>query len=368
MNTGQYISGAGHLGLIGWVLLGGVFAAEPEPAQVTEVSVISSAEFDAMVAAATSPDQVTEIAQPAAPEVAPDTPDLASQADSVIQQPAPLQSETPPADTPPEVTELALPPEAEVDDTAPVLEEPAGDIAVLVPEIAPQAVARPVERVAPEPVAQPAPDVTPDVAQQDAVTPDATDTPVEQESQEATAPEEATTEIVTEAAIAPARSARPPGRRPAAQPVTQAAAAPVQTAPAQTDDVDAAAIAAAVAAAQVTAPAAVVPSGPPLSAGEKESLRVAVSSCWNVGSLSSEALQTTVTVSVAMNTDGTPIVGSISLDGSSGGSTAAARQAFEAARRAIIRCGASGFKLPSDKYGQWQNIEMTFNPERMRVK
>ena len=35
MNTGQYISGAGHLGLIGWVLLGGVFAAEPEPAQVT---------------------------------------------------------------------------------------------------------------------------------------------------------------------------------------------------------------------------------------------------------------------------------------------------------------------------------------------
>ena len=112
----------------------------------------------------------------------------------------------------------------------------------------------------------------------------------------------------------------------------------------------------------------VVPSGPPLSSGEKESLRVAVSSCWSVGSLSSEALQTTVTVSVAMNTDGTPIVGSISLDGSSGGSTAAARQAFEVARRAIIRCGASGFDLPNEKYGQWQQLEMTFNPERIRVK
>jgi len=64
----------------------------------------------------------------------------------------------------------------------------------------------------------------------------------------------------------------------------------------------------------------VVPSGPPLSSGEKESLRVAVSSCWNVGSLSSEALQTTVTVSVAMNADGTPIPELITLEGSSGGS------------------------------------------------
>jgi hypothetical protein len=53
---------------------------------------------------------------------------------------------------------------------------------------------------------------------------------------------------------------------------------------------------------------------------------------------------------------------------SSGGSAEAAKQAFEAARRAIIRCGATGFALPADKYGQWQEIEMTFNPERMRVK
>ena len=116
------------------------------------------------------------------------------------------------------------------------------------------------------------------------------------------------------------------------------------------------------------APAAAEPSGPPLSAGEKESLRVAVSSCWNVGSLSTEALRTTVVVSVAMNQDGTPITGSITLESSSGGSDGAARQAFEAARRAIIRCGASGYALPAEKYGQWRDIEMTFNPERMRIK
>jgi hypothetical protein len=51
-----------------------------------------------------------------------------------------------------------------------------------------------------------------------------------------------------------------------------------------------------------------------------------------------------------------------------GGPDAAARQAFEAARRAVLRCGASGFKLPPEKYEQWRNIEMVFNPESMRIK
>ena len=110
------------------------------------------------------------------------------------------------------------------------------------------------------------------------------------------------------------------------------------------------------------------PTGPPLSAGEKDALRVAVSSCWNVGSLSSEALRTTVVVTVSMTPDARPVTSSIRMASSSGGSGAAADQAFEAARRAIIRCGAKGYNLPSEKYGQWQEIEMTFNPERMRIK
>jgi hypothetical protein len=69
-----------------------------------------------------------------------------------------------------------------------------------------------------------------------------------------------------------------------------------------------------------------------------------------------------------MNQDGTPQTNSIKMTSSSGGSQGAANQAFEAARRAIIRCGARGYQLPVEKFGQWQNIEMTFNPERMRIK
>jgi hypothetical protein len=93
-----------------------------------------------------------------------------------------------------------------------------------------------------------------------------------------------------------------------------------------------------------------------------------VQQCWNVGSLSTEALGTTVVVSVRMGEDGRPDNGSIRMDSFSGGGDAAARQAFEAARRAIIRCGANGFNLPADKYDQWRDIEMTFNPESMRIK
>ncbi|WP_152465587.1 energy transducer TonB [Sulfitobacter sp. THAF37] len=379
LHIGHYVSGAGHLTVIGWLLLGNFFTSEPPPFEMTEVSVISGSDFDALIAAQQPPDTATEVAQPDAPEVTPDAPEVVAEPDAEVEQPAPEQAEPPADDTPPEVAEQSLPPQADVTDTPPTLDEPVGDQAVLVPEVAPEAAPRPVERVAPEPVAQPEPEATPDPVEQEAVAPDETgDAP--QETQEATAPEEATTEIVTEATKAPAASPRPPGRRPSAPQVAQT---PVETptetprvaetpAPTETPDtdVDADAIAAAVAAAQeaTEAPAPPAPSGPPLTAGEKENLRVAVSNCWNVGSLSSEALRTTVVVTVNMAQDATPIISSIQMAGSEGGSPAAAKQAFEAARRAIILCGSKGYQLPAEKYSQWQEIEMTFNPERMRVK
>lgn len=370
MHTGHVISGAGHTLLIGWLLLGNIFASEPPPFEAQSVSMVSGAEFEALMAAQQPPASATDVAQPAAPAVEDDQPDVAATPDAVIEQPAPLQAETPPPDPAPDVTEqTALPSEAEVVETPPDLSEPIGEEAVPVPNVAEEAAPEDIDRVAPEPIAQPDPDATPDPVAQEAVTPDAEGEAVEQEPQEATAPEAATTEIVTEATAAPAASARPPGRRPAAPPPPTAEVAETEAEP---EDVSAA-VAAAVAAAQsdtaqdttedTPAPA---PAGPPLSSGERESLRVAVSQCWNVGSLSSDALSTTVIVSVSMNADGTPITGSIALEGRNGGSEAGARQAFEAARRAIIRCGARGYQLPADKYEQWKEIEITFNPDEMR--
>lgn len=108
--------------------------------------------------------------------------------------------------------------------------------------------------------------------------------------------------------------------------------------------------------------------GPPLTGSEQDALRVAVSSCWNVGSLPSDALTTTVVVAVSLQETGVPDSGSIRLVSFSGGSESGARQAFEVARRAIIRCGAQGFPLPVEKYSQWREIKMVFDPEGLRLR
>lgn len=106
----------------------------------------------------------------------------------------------------------------------------------------------------------------------------------------------------------------------------------------------------------------------PLTGEEKTALRVAVQQCWNVGSLSAEALQTVIVVAFEMNEQARPVTSSIRMLSSSGGSDLAANQAFEATRRAIIRCGVRGYDLPEDKYDRWRYIELTFDPKRMRIK
>lgn len=358
MNTGQIISAVGHLALIGWALFGGVFTSEPLPFEVTDVTAVSGEEYAALVAAQQSPNAVADVTAPEPPVTDDNSPDMSSSTDNAPDVNPPESTETAPPDTVPEVTEIA-PPEAEVTDQAPELTPPQEDIAMLLPRVSPRPQQRPSTRVAPEAVAQPEPDVRIDDVTQPETAPDeVAETP--REPTEATTQEEAATEIVTEAeelaAAAPRRSARPQTR-------------PKRPAPAQETQTDNAAVNDALAEALGGgSTGAAEPSGPPLTRGEKDALRVAVQQCWNVGSLSSEALNTTVVVSVNLSENGKPVSSSIRQISASGGSGVAEKQAYEAARRAIIRCGAKGFELPKDKYDHWRDIEMTFNPEKMRIK
>lgn len=73
--------------------------------------------------------------------------------------------------------------------------------------------------------------------------------------------------------------------------------------------------------------------------GLEESAKIAA--CWNVGALSMEALRTTVLVRFTVDARGVPDFANIALD-SVDLDTSAVTQAFEAARRAIIRCGQNG--------------------------
>ncbi|WP_370303441.1 energy transducer TonB [Pseudooceanicola sp.] len=385
MQTGAKISGAAHVGLILIALFWGTFSAEPEPLEVAQAALISAEEYAALSQTRQAPElsetppQVPEPpAETAAPEPAPQPEPEPAPEVATPPEPAPAPEAPPVVEPEPPTPEVA---EAPAPEPAPV-EAPEA------PQAEPQP--RPIERVAPEVVAAPLPDVRRDEETREAVA-EAPGADTRQEAQDAAAPEEATDRIVPEtpevAALAPERSVRPRARvpqppareaepvqtaqtepEPAPEPEVQAEAEPEpqpETPRADTRDAVNDALAQALGGGEEVA---AEPAGPPLSAGEKESLRVAVSRCWNVGSLSSAALNTTVVVSVAMQQDGRPDTGSIRMLSSSGGDSSSARQAFEAARRAIIRCGGSGFDLPTEKYAHWRDIEMTFNPERMRIR
>ena len=372
MTTGSYISGVGHLALILWVLFGGLFASSrlPPPPEAADVSLISAEEFAALSAPQSSPQAVVDIAPPVVPEVeaSPVPPVRPDAAPDPVEQP--VAAVPPEPDPVPQIPDAPAPEPAEVSDDVAVLVAPALDFQT--PDLN-QPSETPQPRPAPRVAALPVPEApqTPEIADTPSprISPNA-ETNQRAEEEPPAAPEEATTEIVTEAetpsATAPSVSPRPRTRptRPVQQAETPAPAP-------EASDAIADAVAAAVADTPDT-PAAPgqpsVPSGPPLTGGEKDALRVAVQRCWNVGSLSSDALSTTVVVAVTMARDGKPDTGSIRMLSSSGGSADAARQAFEAARRAIIRCGAPGFDLPTEKYGQWRDIEITFNPESMRIK
>lgn len=104
-----------------------------------------------------------------------------------------------------------------------------------------------------------------------------------------------------------------------------------------------------------------------MSGEEEEAFAAALKACWNVGALSSEAMRTNVTVQVNMREDGRPVAASIKMVSYSGGSAEAARQAYEAARRAILRCGSTGLPLPTEKFASWQHLTITFSPSGLQI-
>ncbi len=363
--------------LIVWLILGWGFNAEPLPFEVAQVSVVSGAEY-AEIVAATSPQPVTDQpAAPAAPAVEETPP--APVAEQVTPEPPPTpEAVQPPAEeAPPPPAPEAPPPVAEVTDAAPPQPQQPQEFtpppSTLV-ENSPRPQPRPAPRVAPVAVEPPPADTAVAEVEQQAAADVPAEVVVEQQT-EATAPEEAATEIVTEAEQptgAPTTSIRPPTRpaRPAAAPATpetQTASTPAPESPSTTSsNTDADAVAAAVAAAAASAPASAVTDGPLMTGSEKESFRVAVNACWNVDP-GAEWARVTVTVGFTLGQDG-KVQGEPRLVSASGGTDAQANTAFQTARRAILRCQSTGYQLPADKYNEWKDVEITFDPSGMRLR
>ncbi|MDQ2091121.1 cell envelope integrity protein TolA [Marimonas arenosa] len=361
MNTGQVISGLGHIGLIGWMLFGGNFRSEPLPFDVTDVTVISEAEFEAMLAGNNAPDTVTDVAVPAAPEPeVPPAPAVAPAQDPAPEQVEPEVAETPPPEAPPApVLPAPEPLPQQVEDQPPeVVPPPDEEVAALVPERSPEPQVRPVPRVAPEPVAQPPePEAQPDPA----VREETSDAPAEQQrpEEEATAPPEAVTEITPEA-DAPVSAAPATSVRPKVRPNRPAAPAPPDTTTTAVNTALAEALGGESGGGSSGA------GSDPLTQGEKDGLILAIKQCWSVDPYAASG-KVTVVVKVELNRDGS-IAATPRFLSASGGDQAAIDVAFRNARTAVISCGRRGFDLPEEKYERWREIEITFNPEKMRLE
>ncbi|HQY43922.1 MAG TPA: cell envelope biogenesis protein TolA [Paracoccaceae bacterium] len=385
---GLIVSGASHGALILWALLGGIFfTPDPTPPVATaEVSLMSSEEFAALQARA--PKAPTESpAQPSVPEAAtepPATPEAETQPEPDPQVEPETQAEP---DAAPDVTELS-PVETDVTDAPPEeTQTPTPDSLSQIPDVtSTKPKPKPAPSVAPVPTEEANPEAdTADVTQEQ-TTEAPSDQPVPEEVTEETAPKETGEVLETEenkdqevATSAPAKSPLP--RKKPEKPAEPEPAAPAETAEApaepaveetpevQADDAVAEALAAELAGEASDEPApgtGTADQGPPMTDGDKDAFRVAVKDCWNVGALSTDALHTIVTISMSMSPDGKPA--NLRLVSSEGGSDASAAQAFEAGRRAILRCAKTGYPLPAEKYEQWKEIEITFDPSKMALR
>ncbi len=364
MKVGYYISGGLHTAMIGWVLFGGVFRSEPEPAVIAGVDIISSQQFETLLAAQRAPSPEADVDVPVAPEISPEVPEPPAP-DQPQPRPEPVDIPEPAEPDPaPVVPEPVAPVEVapEPEDITPPVEEPEPTA----PTESLRPVARPDTRVAPEAVAPPEPDVQVADVDQAPSEPAEVAEPVE-EAPAPTAREEAVTEIPTEptanVTAAPAKSIRPKLRPNRPQPTRPQPTETADSAQPETNSASNDSVLAALAEAQAEEPA--TPSGPPLTQGERDALRVSVQDCWVVD-VGSQSADVTVVVGLSLDRDGKVVNGSLRQLSATGGTDAAARAAFDAARRAILRCQKSGYNLPIEKYDHWRDIEMTFNPENMR--
>jgi hypothetical protein len=387
MRTGQIISAIGHLAVILWIILGDVLFREetPEELTVTNVSVMTAAEFDAMQAeAASTPEPASE----PVPEVRPASRPEPEPEPEPAPEPEPEAQPLPEPEPEPEpVPELAPEPEPEPEPLfepeppEPAVTAPPADTPQPLPSVTAgtRPLPRPADLVGQPVVAEETPAAEPVPQEATAPAETAEDTPPPEPPQEEVVEQDTGDVLATEATeatdelMAPTSSPRPQ-RRPARvaeapEPEPEPAPeAPAPEEPAADPDADAIAAAVAEAAAQEAAAEPAAPAGPPMTFGETDAIRAAFNGCWNVAALSTEALRVRVTLAVEVRPDGTAIVESVRQIAADGGNATAINVAAEAARRALLTCFRRGLPLPADKYDQWREMELTFDASGMQFR
>lgn len=387
MHIGHYISGSAHIGLLSWLLIGGVFQSDQLPIEVSNVSVVSLSDYADMVMTDTAPEAELEPQDLMQPEAEADAlPARPSEEQAVenVPQPDAMAQPDDPARTVPQTPQPLDIPTPEVAEPSDLSAPESNDAAFIVPRSEPAPRPQPDKRIAPKPVAPPPPDAALDDQLRQAAAPSENPAAVPKPEVEAAAPEEAVRENLTEAdtppKVAPDTSVRPKARpaqqalpkapMPAEAPqVANQSADPKQLpkpepeteaeteTPAQQDLIQAAL--------QEALQGGSEPNeakGAELTKEEIDGLRDDVQACWIVdeGSLVSNV---TVTVAMSMTPEGMVKRETLRRIGGEGGSEKIIDTAFQKVRRAILRCQKKGYDLPKEKYDHWREIEITFDPE-----
>jgi len=104
-----------------------------------------------------------------------------------------------------------------------------------------------------------------------------------------------------------------------------------------------------------------------MTADLADALKSQIYQCWNLTSLAGtpNAADLVVDFDLRLNKDGT--VAALQLSGASAAAAARnpyTRAAAETGRRAIYQCQGQGYRLPAERYSQWNQISLRFDPRQ----
>ena len=356
MLTGTQLSAIGHGALIVLAVFGLPWfrPAERDPIRITDVSFISEAEFEAAQAASPAEvlrreDAPAELPAPR-PAAQPEPQPTAEASDepapevAVLELPAEIEAPEVPDRIVPKVVTVAPPTAAAPPRPRPVPRvesEPTPAVEAVRPAELPKPPTAPepeVARFAEEPAASPgeAKETQPATL---ALQMSASPRPRPEARPRDAGAESVMAALKREVAKEVAQRKVEPQATPATEP-TPATAAPTVTEPTATE-------------------ATSLTVGLPLSNTEKDGLKLAVQRCWKVAAGVRDAQELKVTLAAELAADGAVINASIRMIEPHSAPDGRFQQAFEAGRRALIRC--SPYDLPREKFGQWRNIEVVFN-------
>ena len=355
MDAGFKISGFAHLVLIGIAIFGApLFSSDEENAiQISEVSLITLEDFASLTSVAPPVSEtLINIIKPVEVEPTP-----------VEVEPTPVEVEPTPVEVEPTPVEIS---DAEIEPTAPIAS--IDSIGELTPELNENTPSKPSDTISNIISETPKDPIKPEVSSKPLIievpSPEELEPNFVKEQEPASAVKESTTKTVTEAEereseLVPSSSSRPK-RRPKNLKVVEI----------KKPDLIKDAIARSMAEEKVNE--VIVKDnqlkkvvGPPLTGGETNTLMFAIQQCWNVPVGLENDSSNIITMGIKLTQDGR-LEGEPKRLAPNTGSGAGILQAYEAARRALIRC--QPYDLPAEKYETWRDIEIVFNPEQMVLR